>query len=64
MADARLTEQNIDEFGRFTRLKASASPVLTKAYFQQREGTTHSVPKIKMKLDGVLRLFILKGEIE
>lgn len=64
MADARLTEQNIDEFGRFTRLKASVSPVLAKAYFQQREGTTLSIPKIKMKLDGVLRLFILKGEIE
>lgn len=64
MADARLNENNIDEFGRYTRLKASVSPVLAKAYFQQREGTTLSVPKVRMRLDGLLRRFILKGEIE
>ena len=64
MTDARLNENNIDEFGRYTRLKASVSPVLAKAYFQQREGTTLSVPKVRMRLDGLLRRFILKGEIE
>lgn len=64
MVYARINESNIDEFGRFTRLKASVSPVLAKAYFQQREGIPLSVPKIKMKLDGVLRRLILKGEIE
>lgn len=64
MADARLTEHNIDEFGRFTRLKASVNRVLAKAYFQQREGTPLTPPKINMKLDALLRRFILTGEIE
>lgn len=64
MADARLTEQNIDEFGRYTRLKASVNRVLAKAYFQQREGAPLTSPKINMKLDALLRRFILTGEIE
>lgn len=64
MADARLTEQNIDEFGRYTRLKASVNRVLAKAYFQQREGAPLTPPKINMKLDALLRRFILTGEIE
>lgn len=34
MTEARLNENNIDEFGRYTRLKASVSPALAKAYFQ------------------------------
>lgn len=64
MANARLNENNIDEFGRYTRLKASVSPVLAKAYFQQREGAILTPPKIRMKLDALLRHFILHGEIE
>ena len=64
MADARLTEHNIDEFGRFTRLKASVNRVLAKAYFQQREGTAITPPRINMKIDEILRHFILTGEIE
>lgn len=64
MTEARLNENNIDEFGRYTRLKVSVSPVLAKAYFQRREGTTLSIPKVRMRLDGLLRRLILKGEIE
>lgn len=47
-ADARLNENNIDGFGRYTRLKASVSPVLAKAYFQQREDVVLTPPKIRM----------------
>lgn len=32
-ADARLNENNIDGFGRNTRLKASVSPCLPKPFF-------------------------------
>lgn len=64
MADARLTEHNIDEFGRFTRLKASVNRVLAKVYFQQRDGVILTPPKINMKIDALLRRFILTGEIE
>lgn len=64
MADARLNENNIDEFGRYGRLNVSVSPVLAKAYFQRREGTTLSGPKVRMRLDGLLLRLILKGEIE
>lgn len=64
MTEARLNENNMDESGRYTRLKASVSTVLAKAYFQQRESVTLSIPKVRMRLDGVLRRFILKGEIE
>ena len=49
MTEARLNENNIDEFGR---------------YFQQREGAVLTPPKIRMKLDSLLRNFILYGEIE
>lgn len=64
MADARLTDHNIDEFGRYTRLKASVNRVLAKAYFQQREGNPLTPPRINMKIDEILRRFILTGELE
>lgn len=34
--DARLNENNIDEFGQYTQLSASISPVLAKTYFKQQ----------------------------
>lgn len=64
MVESRLTEQNIDEFGRYTRLKDSVDRLLARAYFQERENTTLPLPKVNMKIDALLRHFILTGEIE
>lgn len=63
MVDAHLTEQTIDEFGRYSRLKNSVNKVLAKAYFQEQEGMKLTPPKVNMKLDALLRRFILAGEL-
>jgi|GEM_PF-6114215 len=47
-----------------SKIWASASPVPAKTYFQQREGAVLTLPKIRMKLDALLRHFILHGKIE
>lgn len=47
-----------------SKISTTTGLLFVKAYFQQREGTTLSVTKVRMRLDGLLRLFILKGEIE
>lgn len=63
MIEARLTEHNIDEFGRYTRLKESVNRVLARAYFQREGGTPLTPPKLNMKLDALLRKFILTNEL-
>ncbi len=45
-------------------LKVSVNRVLAKAYFQQRVGTPLTPPRLNMKIDEILRHFILTGEIE
>lgn len=64
MVDVRLNENNKDEFGRYTRLKTSLSPMLTKVYFQQRKDIVLIPPKIRMELDALQHPFILHSEIE
>lgn len=64
MVEARLTEHNIDEFGRYTRLKESVNRVLARTYFQREGGTPLTPPKLNMKLDALLRKFILTNELD
>ena len=60
-----ITESNIDDFGRLSVLKEKVNRDIAKSYLEQKEGTQISAFKLSMKIDSVLRAFILsdgKGE--
>lgn len=59
--NARPTEANMDEFGRYQALKATVDRDQAKAYFDQLEGQNVPMRKINVKVDNLLRAFILKG---
>ncbi len=60
----RITDANINEFGRFDALKATADKKKAKAYFEAVEGGNIIPPKIPVKIDKLLRDFILQGGFE
>ncbi|MDO5297152.1 MAG: HsdR family type I site-specific deoxyribonuclease [bacterium] len=57
----RVTESNINEFGRFELLKATVDKARAKAFFEKRCGRQLPPPKVNMETDKLLREFILKG---
>ena len=59
--DIRATDANINEFGRFDALKATADKKKAKAYFEFIEGVSIIPPRVPMKIDKLLRDFILRG---
>lgn len=59
-----LTEVNINEFGRFDELIRSVDKEQAKAYFERVEGVKLNSPKVNMKMDKLLRDFILYGGID
>ena len=59
--ETRATDANINEFGRFDALKATADKKKAKAYFEFIEGVGIIPPKVPMKIDKLLRDFILRG---
>lgn len=59
-----VTEDNINEFGRFDELKASVDRNRSKAYFEATEGAEVPLRKVQMKIDTILRRFILTGGFE
>lgn len=61
MMSIHITDANINEFGRFDALKATADKKTAKAYFESVEGKSIIPPKIPMKIDKLLRDFILRG---
>jgi type I restriction enzyme R subunit len=61
MMALHITDQNINEFGRFDALKATADKKKAKAYFEATEGKNIIPPKVPMKIDKLLRDFITKG---
>ena len=56
-----LTDSNINAFGRFDALKATADKQKAKAYFEKIEGKKIILPKVNNKIDLLLRKFILSG---
>ena len=54
-----ISETNIDDFGRFSALKEKVNRDIAKAYLEQKEGSQISAFKLSMKIDSVLRTFIL-----
>ena len=61
MLTLNLTEENINEFGRFDALRSSADFAKAKAFFEKKEGQTLPPPRVYMMMDKLLRRFILAG---
>lgn len=64
MMGLKLTEANINEFGRFDELKRTIDKNKAKKYFESVEHKKLSPPIINIKLDRILRNFILNGGME
>ncbi|WP_295358905.1 HsdR family type I site-specific deoxyribonuclease [uncultured Succiniclasticum sp.] len=56
-----LTEQNINEFGRFDSLRKTVDKVKAKIYFEKATGAKLPPPLVNIKTDKLLRDFILEG---
>jgi type I restriction enzyme R subunit len=61
MMGLHLTESNINEFGRLDELKKSVDKAKARTYFEKAEGTTVLPHKVNIKVDGLIRKFILSG---
>lgn len=61
LMEQHVTEANINEFGRLDALKGTCDMNAAKKYFEEREGEKVPPFKVAMKLDALLREFILSG---
>ncbi|MGN0312420.1 MAG: type I restriction endonuclease subunit R [Lachnospiraceae bacterium] len=61
MMSSHVTEENINEFGRLDELKATVDRERAQAYFEAITGTKMPIPKVNIKVDKLLRDFILNG---
>lgn len=61
MMALHITEDNINEYGRFDALKGTMDISKVKAYFEAKEGHTIIPPMVHPKADKLLRSFILNG---
>lgn len=55
-----VTEENINEYGRFEELKSTVDREKAKAYFEQLEGASLPPFRISIRIDSFLKDFILK----
>lgn len=60
----QLNSTNINEFGRYDDLKKTVNKIKAKEYFEKVEGTKIIPPKVNVKVDNLLREFILGGGFE
>jgi len=61
MMNLKLTEANINEYGRFDSLKSSVDKAKARAFFEKQQGGSVSPPKVNILLDKILRRFLLEG---
>lgn len=59
MLAQRVTEANINEFGKLDRLKKSVDASRAQAYFENQDGTSVPAFRVSARLDAALRSFIL-----
>lgn len=59
-----VTEDNINEYGRFDALKETADLGKARDYFAGKEGKPMPPFKVNMRLDKLLREFVIKGGFE
>jgi type I restriction enzyme R subunit len=56
-----LTDQNIDEYGRFEKLKSTIDKQQSKRYFEEQEGRELRMFEVSVKAAKLLKDFILQG---
>lgn len=56
-----LNSSNLNEFGRYDDLKKTVDKAKAKEYFEKIEGAKIIPPKVNIKVDNLLREFILNG---
>lgn len=61
MMNLHLNSTNINEFGRYDDLKQTVNKAKAKEYFEQLEGMPIIPPKVNVKVDNLLRKFIVDG---
>ncbi len=61
MMGLKLTEANINEYGRFDALKATVDMEKARTFFAAQQGADVSLFKALSLLDGFLRRFLLEG---
>ena len=64
MIGLKLTEVNINEFGRLDDLKKTVDKAKAKQFFEAKEQIKLNPPKVNMRVDKFLREFILGGGFE
>lgn len=65
LLESAVTEDNINEFGRFDELKSTVDKDKAKAYFEALKDSSIPMAKVNMKVDAELRAFILsEGRLE
>ena len=60
----KVGDGNINEFGRFDRLKETVDRTTARIYLESLEGKPVKPFQINMKIDQILRRFILEGEFD
>ncbi len=64
MMDTGLTAKNLNEYGRFSELKATVDKEKAKAYFEELEGEKLPQYRVNIRVDDHLQKFILEGGFE
>lgn len=64
LINSDIDESNINEFGRFDDLKSTIDIEKAKNYFQEIEKREISIFEVNIKVDKLLRKFIITGNIE
>lgn len=57
----KVVETDINEFGKFDRLKVSGNREIAKLFLESLEGATIRLFHINMKVDRILRKLIIEG---
>ncbi|AUS04961.1 type I restriction endonuclease subunit R [Pseudotamlana carrageenivorans] len=64
MIESGVTEKNLNEFGRFDKLKATIDKAKAKEYIEKLEGVELPLRKVNIKAQGLLKQFIIEGGFE
>ena len=64
LMNTNITEENINDYGRFDELKATVDKQKAKAYFESLEGQSIPPFKVNIKTANLLQRFIIEGGFE
>lgn len=64
LMNTRVTDANLNEYGRFDKLKASVNKQKARQYFEVRESSSIRQYQANAKAAALLRNFVLTGELE